>query len=58
MLPKYFFPRSISNFLVNCKVSDLNIVWCGRYKKEKFIREKNTSAGFDAPLNNSDRGDN
>jgi hypothetical protein len=40
-IPKYFFPHSISNVSVNCKVSDSNIVWCERYKKEKlFITEK------------------
>jgi hypothetical protein len=38
---KVFFPHSISNISVNCKVSDSNIVWCERYKKEKsFVRGK------------------
>jgi hypothetical protein len=44
---------------VNCKVSDSNIVWCERYKKEKlFVKEKKvTSTDLDAPLNIPDRGD-
>jgi hypothetical protein len=38
---KVFFPHSISNISVNCKVSDSNIIWCERYKKEKlFVRGK------------------
>jgi hypothetical protein len=40
-IPKYFFPHSISNISVNCKVSNSNIIWCERYKKEKlFVRGK------------------
>jgi hypothetical protein len=36
-----FFPHSTSNVSVNCKVSDSNIVWCERYKKENlFVRRK------------------
>jgi hypothetical protein len=44
---------------VNCKVSDSNIVWCERYKKEKlFVRgKKSTSRDLDASLNSLDRGD-
>jgi hypothetical protein len=52
------FPHSISNVLVNCKVSDSNIVWCERYKKDKlFVREKSINTDLDAPLNNPDKRD-
>jgi hypothetical protein len=55
---KVFFPHSISNVSVNCKVSDSNIVWCERYKKEKlFVGGKSTITDLDVSLNIPDRGD-